>query len=147
MFGLNGAGNGGTSPRGLASYPAMPAGMLLDSSTSWSRKATAKWAGAERKLSVVCAALGALLLLGSLRYAYHLTQWSGLALGALLIASGAAGYYGGALRSANATNLQLVACLLGSLLAFAMIGEVGRVGGVALVGAGGGAGVAWGSLA
>lgn len=125
---FNGTGTGGSPgpARGVASWPAAPAGMLLGSSPSWSRKTTAKWAGAERRLSVACAALGAVLVLASLKFAYNLTQWSGLLLGGLLLASGGAGYWGGARRSANATNLQLVGCLLGALLALTMIGEVRR---------------------
>lgn len=49
-------------------------------------------------------------------------------LGGVLVLSGVAGYAGGARRSPSLVNLQLVASLVGILLAFSVISEVGRAG-------------------
>lgn len=45
-------------------------------------------------------------------------------LGGVLVLSGVAGYVGGARRSPSLVNLQLVASLVGILLAFSVISEV-----------------------
>ena len=84
----------------------------------------AKWAAAERRLSLAAVALGLAVFLLSWRYLYQFTEMGGMALGGVLVVSGAAGYVGGRRRSANIVNLQLVASLIGILLAFNMISEV-----------------------
>ena len=49
-------------------------------------------------------------------------------LGGVLMLSGAVGWVGGQRRSANIVNLQLVASLVGILLAFSFVSEVGGAG-------------------
>jgi hypothetical protein len=47
-------------------------------------------------------------------------------LGALLGLGGLAGFAGASSRSANVLNLAVVVCIIGLLLAFQFVGEVGR---------------------
>jgi hypothetical protein len=70
--------------------------------------------------------VGLLVLILSLKYLYQFTETTGLFLGGLLIASGALGYAGGARKSSNLINLQLVASIIGVMLAFQFVGEVVR---------------------
>lgn len=70
--------------------------------------------------------VGVAVLLLSARFLYQVTETTGLFLGGLLVASGAVGYAGGARRNANLVNLQLVASVVGILLAFQFLGEVVR---------------------
>ena len=70
--------------------------------------------------------MGAAVLVLSIRYLYQFTETTGIFLGALLMATGAVGYVGGTKRSANLVNLQLVASIVGILLAFQFMGEVVR---------------------
>eukprot|EP00887_Chlorella_sp_A99_P005362 scaffold1.g5362.t1 len=118
MLGLNGAT--GRDAR----WPASPTahGMLL-SDSAFSRKASARWAAVERHVSLVECALGALLLLLSTFYLFALTERTGQLLGLLLLLSGAAGYTGAKRRSGNFVNAQLVASMVGLLMAFQLIGN------------------------
>lgn len=70
--------------------------------------------------------IGALVLILSIRYLYQFTETTGMFLGGLLIATGALGYVGGIKRNPNLVNLQLVATIVGILLAFQFMGEVVR---------------------
>ena len=88
--------------------------------------ASARWAAAERHISVGQMLVGAAMLLLSVRYLYQFTETTGLFLGGLLLACGAVGYVGGSRRNANLVNLQLVASIVGILLAFQFVGEVVR---------------------
>ncbi|PSC68859.1 hypothetical protein C2E20_7570 [Micractinium conductrix] len=125
MFGVSGT-NGGA--RGWAASPAAPQmhGMLLSDDRGFNKKAAARWAAAEQRLSQLSALLGAAIFLLSWRYLSHFTETTGQVLGGILMASGAVGYMGGRRRSANLTNAQLIACLVGTLLAFSFVSEVAR---------------------
>ena len=87
--------------------------------------ATARWAAADRYLSAATCAAGAALLLLSTLFLFSLTEHQGQFLGVMLMASGAAGWLGGRRKSPAAVQLQLVACLVGVLLGFGLINEVG----------------------
>ncbi|EFN59366.1 hypothetical protein CHLNCDRAFT_49913 [Chlorella variabilis] len=140
MFGLNGSA---ARSAGYPAAPALPRGLLLADDVGSGRGkpralaaahthgvlrpgGAAKWAAAERRLSLAAVALGLAVFLLSWRYLYQFTEMGGMALGGVLVVSGAAGYVGGRRRSANIVNLQLVASLIGILLAFNMISETVR---------------------
>lgn len=81
---------------------------------------------AERHISLSQLIIGFFVLIVSSRYLYQFTETTGLFLGALLVLSGGLGYLGGAKRSPNLINLQLVLSIVGILLAFQFVGEVVR---------------------
>lgn len=88
--------------------------------------AATKWAVAERAISLGQIVLGLAVLVLSMTYLYEFTETTGMFLGGLLAAAGAIGYIGGTRKSSNLVNAQLVASIIGILLAFQFIGEVVR---------------------
>lgn len=87
---------------------------------------TAQWAWFARKLSIGEIIIGLSILLLSARYLYQFTESTGIFLGAMLSGSGLVGFIGGRRRSSNLLNLQLIASIVGILLAFQWLGEVSR---------------------
>ena len=77
-------------------------------------------------ISVAQLALGVFMILLSMRYAYRFTETTGIFLGGLVTASGLIGFLGGIKKSSNLVNAQLVASIVGILLAFQFMGEVSR---------------------
>lgn len=77
-------------------------------------------------ISVSQVVAGLVVLALSATYLYEFTETTGIFLGGLLAASGVLGYIGGSRKSSNLVNLQLVASIIGILLAFQFIGEVVR---------------------
>lgn len=84
----------------------------------------ARWAAAERRLSAAQVGLGLILLFLSSAFLHSMSSLTGKALALLLMAGGALGSYGGRRRASSAVSAQLVASLLGMLLAFSLISEV-----------------------
>jgi hypothetical protein len=90
------------------------------------RKSVRIWSGMDRMISLMQIAGGAFMVLLSMRYAYRFTETTGIVLGALISASGLAGFFGSGKKSANWINLQVVASIVATLLAFQFLGEVSR---------------------
>lgn len=72
------------------------------------------------------AGLGLVIMLLSWLFFYEFTEATGLMLGAAMLAAGGVGWVGGRARSANLSNLHLLATLLALLLSFNFIGQVVR---------------------
>ena len=90
------------------------------------RKGVKVWTGLDKTISLMQMAGGAITILLSLRYAYRFTETTGIVLGALIMGSGVAGFIGAGKRSTNFINLQVVASIVATLLAFQFLGEVSR---------------------
>ncbi|KAI3433659.1 hypothetical protein D9Q98_003468 [Chlorella vulgaris] len=98
-------------------------GMLHDDSGT--RRAS-RYAAAARAVSLLSLGLGVAVFLLSTFYLYSLTEMTGQILGAVLVLSGGVGYAGGRKRNQSLVNLQLVASLVGVLLAFNLMTETVR---------------------
>jgi len=81
---------------------------------------------ADRVISLGQLVSGVFMILLSMRYAYRFTEMTGIFLGGLITASGFVGYLGGMKRNSNLVNAQLVASIVGILLAFQFMSEVSR---------------------
>ncbi|CAL8467683.1 g7221 [Coccomyxa elongata] len=90
------------------------------------RKGSAKWSKACKAVCLVLLASGALMALISITNANSSPRVTGMILGALLGLAGVAGFAGGHSRSANLLNMSVVVSIIGLLIAFQFIGEVGR---------------------
>jgi len=88
--------------------------------------ATKQWTSISKKISIAEFIVGILLIIISFKYLYQFTETTGIFLSLLLTGSGLVGYIGGRRRSANLINLQLIASVVGMLLAFQFLGEVIR---------------------
>ncbi|KAL6770583.1 hypothetical protein ACKKBF_B31825 [Auxenochlorella protothecoides x Auxenochlorella symbiontica] len=110
---------------GSAGVHSNPSGMLL-SGGSFGRKSQALWASAGQLVSMGQAGLGLVIMLLSWLFFYEFTEATGLMLGAAMLGAGGVGWAGGRARSANLSNLHLLATLLALLLSFNFIGQVVR---------------------
>ncbi|KAK9909935.1 hypothetical protein WJX75_009692 [Coccomyxa subellipsoidea] len=90
------------------------------------RKGSAKWSRACKAVCIVLLGAGALMALISLTNANSSPRVTGMILGALLGLGGLAGFAGAQSRSANLLNIGVVVSIIGLLIAFQFIGEVGR---------------------
>lgn len=90
------------------------------------RKGVRSWSKADKVVSVLQVIGGIFMVLLSMRYAYRFTETTGIFLGSLIAGSGAVGYLGGMRKSSNLINAQVVASIVGILLAFQFMGEVSR---------------------
>ncbi|CAK0764240.1 hypothetical protein CVIRNUC_003138 [Coccomyxa viridis] len=90
------------------------------------RKGSKKWQNASKLVSVVLVIAGAGLAFIALVGGNGGPRWSGLVLGGLLGLGGVSGFLGASNRSANLLNISVVVCIMGLLLSFQFIGEVGR---------------------
>ena len=127
-FGLGG-GKGKDELGGQPRYASPTRGNLMGSDGAGYgdiRKGVKLWSGMDRTISLLQMAGGAFTVLLSLRYAYRFTETTGVALGALLIGAGFVGLVGAGKKSGNWINVQVVASIVGTLLAFQFLGEVSR---------------------
>lgn len=72
------------------------------------------------------AGLGLVIMLLSWLFFYEFTEATGLLLGGTMLGAGAVGWLGGKARSANLSNLHLLATLVALLLSFDFLGQVVR---------------------
>lgn len=117
-----------SSPEKASIHASPTRGMLMgDGYDSFDRrKGLQSWSRADKLVSVLQLVGGIFVILLSMRYAYRFTETTGIFLGSLIAGSGVVGYLGGVRKSSNLINAQVVASIVGILLAFQFMGEVSR---------------------